>query len=109
VIITLHKVGADGRHHFYTVHDRQSALVAPHALCASWRVGSGKERERLHCLETPADKDALTRRLVAARLKDGYTVLYSFLRSGVSVGLDPSGGSHAGEAIAPSRDIESTA
>ncbi len=109
MIITLHRIGADGRHHFYTVHDRQSALVAPYALCASWRVGSGKERERLHCLATSAEKDALVRRIVAARLKDGYTVLYSFLRSGVSVGIAPSGGGRGSGGIPPSRGIESTA
>ena len=44
-----------------------------------------------------AEKDALTRRIFAARLKDGYTGLCTFLLSGVSVGIDPSGCSRASE------------
>ncbi len=109
VIITLYKVGKDGALQFYTVHDRQNTLDAPYALCTAWRVGSGKERERLHRFATLADKDTMTRRIVAARLKDGYKVLYSFLRSGVSVGLDPARGSPSSEGIPLTGSIEGTA
>ena len=90
MIITLHKVGKDGKTHYYTVHDRQPLLDSPYALCASWRVGLGKEREKLHRFQTLLDRDRMIRRLIAMRVRDGYKILYTFTRSGLSVGEDPS-------------------
>jgi hypothetical protein len=86
MIITLFRVGADGRTYYYTVHDRQPVLDAPYAICASWRIGMGKERERLHRFETLADRDRMIRRLIARRIKDGYKILYTFSRGGLSLG-----------------------
>jgi len=90
MIITLYKTGADGRISYYTIHDRQPALDAPFALCASWRVGLGRERERLHRFETLAERDKAVRSLVARRVKDGYRILYFFSRSKLSLGIGPS-------------------
>lgn len=89
MIITLFKVGRDGKTYYYTVHDRQPVLDAPYAICASWRVGSGKEREKLHRFETLLDRDKMIRRIIAQRVKGGYKILYTFTRGGVSVGADP--------------------
>ncbi len=89
MIITMYKAGKDGKTHYYTVHDRQPVLDAPYALCASWRVGLGKERERLHRFQTLLEKDEMVRRLVRIRVKDGYRILYTFTRAGLSVGVDP--------------------
>lgn len=84
MIITLYKTGADGRTLYYTIHDRQQVLDAPFALCAAFRVGMGRERERLHRFESLADRDRMIRSLMARRLKDGYRLLYSFNRSAES-------------------------
>jgi len=81
MIITLYKAGAGGRNLYYTIHDRQQALDAPYALCSSFRVGMGRERERLHRFENLADRDRSVRGLIARRLKDGYRLLYTFDRS----------------------------
>jgi hypothetical protein len=89
MIITLYRVGKDGKTHYYTVHDRQPALDSPYAICASWRVGLGKERERMHRFQALPDRDKIIRRLIAARVKDGYKILYTFTRGGVSIGADP--------------------
>jgi len=89
MIITLYKAGKDGKTYYYTVHDRQPVLDSPYALCASWRVGLGKERERLHRFQTLLMRDKMIRRLIALRLKDGYKILYTFTRSGVAIGADP--------------------
>ncbi len=86
MIITLYKEAKDGKTQYYTVHDRQQVLDAPYALCASWRIGSGRERERLHRFDSLAERDKMIRRLIAQRIKAGYRILYSFSRSGVSVG-----------------------
>jgi hypothetical protein len=88
MIITLYKVGKDGKTYYYTVHDRQPVLDSPYSLCASWRVGLGKERERLHRFQTLLDRDKMIRRLIATRVKAGYKILYTFTRSGVSIGVD---------------------
>jgi hypothetical protein len=89
MIITLYRPGKDGKTHYYTIHDRQPVLDSPYALCASWRVGLGKERERLHRFQTLRDRDRTIRRLMAARIADGYKLLYTFTRSGLSAGSDP--------------------
>ncbi len=95
MIITLYKAGKDGKTHYYTVHDRQPVLDAPYALCASWRIGIGKERERLHRFRTLLERDRMIRRLISMRVRDGYKILYTFTRGGVStgaeriVGIDP--------------------
>jgi hypothetical protein len=89
MIITLYKVGKDGKTHYYTVHDRQPVLDSPYAICASWRVGLGKEREKLHRFQTLLDRDKMIRRLISLRVRDSYKILYTFTRSGVSVGQDP--------------------
>ncbi len=90
MIITLYKLGRDGTTHYYTIHDRQPVLDSPYSLCASWRIGLGKERERLHRFQTLLEKDKTIRGLIAKRVKDGYKILYSFSRAGVSVGDNPS-------------------
>jgi hypothetical protein len=89
MIITLYKVGKDGKTHYYTVHDRQPVLDSPYAICASWRVGLGKEREKLHRFQTLLDRDKMIRQLISQRVKGGYRILYTFTRAGVSVGQDP--------------------
>jgi hypothetical protein len=89
MIITLYKVGRDGKTYYYTVHDRQPVLDAPYAICASWRVGSGKEREKLHRFETLLGRDKMIRCIISQRVKGGYKILYTFTRGGVSVGADP--------------------
>ena len=85
----MYKAGKDGRTRYYTVHDRQPVLDAPYALCASWRVGLGKERERLHRFLTLLERDKAIRRLIGLRVKDGYKILYTFTRAGLSSGADP--------------------
>jgi hypothetical protein len=99
MIITLYKVGKDGKTHYYTVHDRQPLLDSPYSLCASWRVGLGKERERLHRFETLLERDAMIRRLMSRRIKDGYRILYTFSRGGVPVGADPATADPGPEAV----------
>jgi hypothetical protein len=89
MIITLYKAGKDDKTLYYTVHDRQPVLDAPYAICASWRIGLGKEREILHRFQSLLERDRMIRRLIARRVKDGYKILYTFSRGGVSVGLDP--------------------
>jgi hypothetical protein len=85
MIITLYKSGKDGKTYYYTVHDRQPVLDAPYAICASWRVGLGKEREVLHRFHKLLDRDRTIRKLIGLRIRAGYKILYTFNRSGLSV------------------------
>jgi hypothetical protein len=81
MIVILYKTGKGGKILYYTVHDRQLLLDSPYALCSSWRVGLGRERERTHRFASLAARDEAIRRLVSGRIKDGYRLLYSFNRS----------------------------
>ncbi len=81
MLITLYKKAEDGRLHFYTIHDRQPVLTARYALTAAWRVGDGKERERVYPFDTVADMDRKIRELFTRRIRDGYRLLYSFSRN----------------------------
>jgi hypothetical protein len=103
MIITLYKTGHDGRIHYYTIHDRQPVLDAPFALCSSWRIGTGRERERLHRFETSTERDKAVRSLVARRIKDGYRILYFFSRSKFAIDLAASSQSSATE---PTRGMD---
>ena len=98
MIITLYRTGTDGRIHYYTIHDRQPVLDAPYSLCSSWRVGLGRERERLRRFETLGERDKAVRNLVARRVKDGYRILYFFSRSKFSLGELPSAQDRESEA-----------
>jgi len=82
MIITLMKNAKDGRLHYYTVHDRQPVLDAPYALCSAWRIGIGRERERLYRFQSVVERDKMIRTLVSRRLHDGYRLIYSFSRAG---------------------------
>jgi hypothetical protein len=84
MIITLFKAGAEGKTLYYTIHDRQQVFDAPFALCAAFRIGMGRERERLHRFQTLGERDRAIRELISKRLKDGYRLLYTFSRSGFS-------------------------
>jgi hypothetical protein len=64
-------------------------LDAPYAICASWRIGLGKEREKLHRFSSLLKRDELIRGLITRRIKDGYKILYTFSRGGLSLGQDP--------------------
>ncbi|MDA8424938.1 MAG: hypothetical protein M0Z80_02275 [Treponema sp.] len=76
------KNAKDGRLHYYTVHDRQPVLDAPFALCSAWRIGIGRERERLYRFQSVVERDRMIRKLVSRRLRDGYRLIYSFSRAG---------------------------
>ena len=104
MIITLYKLARDGTTHYYTIHDRQPLLDSPYSLCASWRIGLGKERERLHRFQTLLEKDRTIRGLIAKRVNDGYKILYSFSRAGVTVGDDPAAQSSS---AVPDPDVKS--
>ncbi len=82
MIVTLYRTAVDGRTQYYTIHDRQQLLDTPYALCASWRIGMGRERERTHRCETLGERDRLIRDLIRKRTRDGYKILYTFSRAG---------------------------
>ncbi|MBP7262766.1 MAG: hypothetical protein KBB32_01230 [Spirochaetia bacterium] len=82
MILTLIRTAKNGAIQYYTLHDRQPLLTAPFALTAAWRVGNGRERERVYGFESRADMDAALRRFFALRIKAGYSLLYSFQRQG---------------------------
>ncbi len=89
MIITLYRPGAKGTIRYYTIHDRQPLLTARYAMTIAWRSSRGREREKMYGFETIAEMDRKIRRVFSRKIKDGYTLLYSFMRerpAGVSPG-----------------------
>jgi len=80
MIITLYKPGADGSIRYYTIHDRQPLLTARFALTVAWRAGEGREREKIYGFETLSEVDTKVRQVFKRKVKDGYRLLYSFVR-----------------------------
>ena len=80
MIITLYKPGANGSIRYYTIHDRQPLLTARYAMTIAWRSSEGHERERMYGFETIAEMDRKIRRIFGRKIKEGYALLYSFMR-----------------------------
>lgn len=80
MIITLYKPGARGSLRYYTIHDRQPLLTARYALTIAWRVGNGRETEKIYGFDTRAQMDKKLRDVFRHKIRDGYTLLYSFVR-----------------------------
>lgn len=80
MIITMYKPGANGSIRYYTIHDRQPLLTAKYALTIAWRSGEGREREKIYGFDTAADRDKKIRQIFGRKTKDGYALLYSFIR-----------------------------
>jgi len=80
MIITLYKPGANGTIRYYTIHDRQPLLTARYAMTIAWRSNHGHEREKMYGFETIAEMDRKIRQIFSRKIKDGYTLLYSFMR-----------------------------
>jgi len=74
------KVAKDGKFLYYTVHDRQPSLTSPYALTTAFRSGNGRERQKHHDFDSLSAMDALIRRLLARRIRDGYHLLYAWSR-----------------------------
>jgi hypothetical protein len=80
MIMTLYKTSPDGSIRYYTIHDRQPLLTSRYALTLASRKGNGQERERIRGFETQTEMDAMIRKVFSKKMKDGYTLLYSFMR-----------------------------
>jgi len=80
MIMTLYKTSPDGSIRYYTMHDRQPLLTSRYALTLASRNGNGQERERIRGFETQAEMDAMIRKAFGKKIKDGYSLLYSFMR-----------------------------
>lgn len=89
MIITLFRTSASGAIHYYTIHDRQPLLTSRYSLTLAWRAGDAKEREKVYGFDTLAEKDARIRAAFARKTRDGYKLLYSFIRGGASTGDAP--------------------
>ncbi|HOZ71720.1 MAG TPA: hypothetical protein PLQ29_06150 [Spirochaetales bacterium] len=84
MIITLYRPSAEGPIRYYTIHDRQPLLTARYSLTIAWRTGEGREREKVYGFDTLADKDKKIKQVFARKTRDGYSLLYSFIREIVS-------------------------
>jgi hypothetical protein len=80
MIVTLMKRGKDGKLLYYTVHDRQQSLTSRYSLTTAFRTDNGREREKHYDFDSLSALDAMIRRILALRIRDGYRLLYSWSR-----------------------------
>jgi hypothetical protein len=79
VMITLYKQVAPERISYYSISDQQLSLLNEYGFTVSYTVGkAGTWHQRRHVQSTIGEMDAAIRRLIARKLKDGYSVLYTF-------------------------------
>ncbi len=90
MIITLFRPSDGGPIRYYTIHDRQPLLTDRFALTVAWRIGDGREREKIYGFDTLAAMDKKIRELFGRRLRAGYKLLYSFMREKPSAGMPDS-------------------
>lgn len=81
--LTLFTRGRNGRLSYYTLHDRQPSLDGLPVLISAWRVEGCRERERRFSFASEKERDRALRRLFTRAVRRGYTLLYSFDRSGI--------------------------
>lgn len=55
-------------------------MTARYALTIAWRVGDGRETEKIYGFDTRAQMDKKLRDVFRRKIRDGYTLLYSFVR-----------------------------
>ncbi len=85
MIITLFRPGSDGSIRYYTIHDRQPLLTARCALTVAWRTGEGREREKIYGFDNIGELDTKIRQIFKRKIRDGYTLLYSYIREHPSI------------------------
>ena len=81
MIIALYRTGASGIINYYSMHDRQPLLTAPYALTVCWRRGDGREQEKIFGFESVAERDRKIREIFLQKIRQGYSLLYSYIRS----------------------------
>jgi hypothetical protein len=81
MLVTLVKKGADGRRHYYSIHDRQAGLFARYTLTVVWGPSARGGRERVYSFETRKALERKLRRILNRRFASGYMLLYSYSRS----------------------------
>lgn len=85
-MVSLYRKEADGRLRYYNIHDQQPHLIPKWVFTVAYTSGSSWG-ERVHRFDSRREMDAAIRRLVRRKLKEGYSLLYSF-----SEGRRPGGG-----------------
>jgi len=80
--ITLRRTSPKGSQYYYTIHDRQAGLFQAYTLITVWGPKPENGREKIYGFDSRREKDAALRKMIAKRIRDGYTVFYSYSRSG---------------------------
>jgi len=78
--ITLRRTSNNGKHYYYTIHDRQSGLFMHYTLTVVWGPRVDRGRQKLYTFNTRMEQDTALRFLIAKRINAGYQIFYSYAR-----------------------------
>lgn len=76
-MISLYRKEGGGRLRYYNIHDQQPHLIPEWVFTVSFTSGATWS-ERIHRFDSPSEMDKAIRRLVKRKLREGFTLLYSF-------------------------------
>ena len=80
--VTLRKKLQNGKHYYYSLHDRQSGLFDAFTLTATWGSRPDGGRSKIYSFATRSERDRALRSLIRKRIRQGYWIFYSYARKG---------------------------
>jgi hypothetical protein len=80
MMLTLFRLDDKGVAYYYSLHDRQGHLFAAYNLTATWGKNLVNSREKVYEFETRYEMDLKIKKILHAKLSQGYRLLYSYLR-----------------------------
>jgi hypothetical protein len=81
MLITLYKTNVDDQIQYYVIDDRQGHLFSPYSFSVTRGPSLSPGREKQYAFETRKAMDMKLRKLIQSRIKSGYRVLYSYIRT----------------------------
>ena len=89
MLITLYRTDSQGHNHYYSLNDRQGHLFSSYTFTVTWGPSLSMGNEKQYTFETRDEMDRQLQKLVRARIREGYRVLYSYFRAEEYAELKP--------------------
>jgi len=80
MLVTLYKTDRTDHLRYYAIDDRQVHLFSSHTFSVTWGSSLSMGNEKHYTFDTRDEMDRQLRRLIRARIREGYRVLYSYFR-----------------------------
>ena len=89
MLVTLYRSDRSDRLRYYAIDDRQGHLFSSYTFTVTWGPSLSMGNEKQYTFETRDEMDRQLQKLVRARIREGYRVLYSYFRAEEYAELKP--------------------